>query len=170
MAEQEPRSADLLAPDATTLLPWSEARRQLADARFYWLATVHSDGRPHVRPVLAVWVDDSMYSTSNPTARKAKNLALDSRCALTVRSDGMDLVLEGNAVNVSDDATLQRVAAEYVSKYQWPVTVRDGAFDAPYGAPTAGPPPYELYQISPGVVFAFGTDETFAPRSTRFRF
>jgi hypothetical protein len=32
------------------------------------------------------------------------------------------------------------VAEAYAAKYEWPVTVRDGAFDAD-GAPTAGPPP-----------------------------
>jgi hypothetical protein len=54
--------------------------------------------------------------------------------------------------------------------YGWPVTVRNGAFDAPYGAPTAGPPPYVAYRIRPDTVFAFGPDDTAAPRSTRWRF
>lgn len=128
------------------------------------------DGGPHVRPVLAVWVDGALHSTTNPTARKGRNLARDSRCVITVGSDGLDLVVEGQAAKVSDEAKLQRVADVYTSKYEWPVTVRDGAFDAEYGAPTAGPPPYEVYEVTPAVVFGFGTDETFAPRSTRWRF
>jgi hypothetical protein len=37
-------------------------------------------------------------------------------------------------------------------------------------APTAGPPPYELYRIEPVTVFALGTSEELAPLSTRFRF
>ena len=34
-------------------------------------------------------------------------------------------------------------------KYGWPVVVEGGAFQAPYGAPTAGPPPYLVYEAFP---------------------
>ena len=47
------------------------------------------------------------------------------------------------------------------------MTVRDGAFYA-VGSPTAGPPPYELYEETPTMAFGFPTDETFSP--TRWRF
>ena len=57
----------------------------------------------------------------------------------------------------------------HARKYGWPPTVADGAFDAPYGAPTAGPPPYEVYEITARTVYGFGTDEEHAPRSTRWR-
>lgn len=59
----------------------------------------------------------------------------------------------------------------YESKYGWPVTVtEEGLFDAPYGAPTAGPPPYRPYAITPSVVYAFGTSDNLGIRSTRFTF
>ena len=77
--------------------------------------------------------------------RKARNLEYNPRCAITVRSDNLDLVVEGDAAKVREDTTLQRVATAYGSKYDWPVTARDGALDAAYGAPTAGPPPYEVF-------------------------
>ena len=53
------------------------------------------------------------------------------------------------------------------------VTVRDGAFhDGAFhdaeGAPTAGPPPYDVYEVIPTTAFGFGTDESFSP--TRWRF
>ncbi len=156
-------------PNGRTI-PWPEARDLLAAERFYWLATVHPDGAPHVRPVLGVWDNGALFSTTNPTARKARNLQLDARVAVTARTASVDLVVEGSATPVTDDATLRRVAAAYRAKYGWPVTIRDGAFDAPYGAPTSGPPPYAVYAIHPSVVFGFGTGDTFGPRSTRWRF
>lgn len=125
-------------------MPWAEARRRLADAQTYWLATKAPDGRPHVRPVLGVWLGGLLHTTSSPTARKARNLVLNDRCSFSVSADAVDVVLEGTAEKVVDSAHLQRVADAYVSKYGWPPTVKDGAFDAPYGAPTAGPPPYEV--------------------------
>jgi hypothetical protein len=48
--------------------------------------------------------------------------------------------------------------------------VTEGGFDAPYGAPTAGPPPYQPFEITPAAVFGFGTVGEFAGRATRFAF
>ena len=161
---------EVLTGEDVEPIPWAEALARLRDARFYWLATVHADGHPHVRPVLAVWVDGVLCSSTSPKARKGRNLAADPRCAVTVRTDDMDVVLEGTAARVDDEETLTRVGGEYRSKYGWPVEVRDGAFDAPYGAPTAGPPPYVVYAVTPVQVFAFGTDDALGPRTTRWRF
>ena len=82
----------------------------------------------------------------------------------------MDVVLEGTATQVTNEDTLHKVAEAYRSKYGWPVTVTNGAFDAPYGAPTAGPPPYHPYEITPATVFGFGTADEYAGQATRYRF
>jgi nitroimidazol reductase NimA-like FMN-containing flavoprotein (pyridoxamine 5'-phosphate oxidase superfamily) len=71
MTGPEPKSADLIATGPTTALSWEAVRDVLKDTRLYWLATVHPTGRPHVRPVLAVWVDGALYTTSTSQARKA---------------------------------------------------------------------------------------------------
>lgn len=123
-----------------------------------------------IRPVLAVWVGGALYTTSSPQARKGRNLDRDGRCTVAVTADDMHLVLEGSASKVADRAMLESVAAAYRAKYDWPVTVIDGAFDAPYGAPTAGPPPYQPYQISPVTVLGFVNDPALGPSSTRWRF
>ncbi len=166
----EPKSADLIALEPTTVLPWELVRDALADTRLYWLATVHPSGRPHVRPVLAVWLDGALYSTSTGASRKGRNLAADPRCTVTARTDTMDVVLEGTASQVTSEQALLRVAEAYRTKYDWPVTVTGSAFDAPYGAPTAGPPPYYPYEITPATVFAFGTADEYGGRTTRYRF
>ncbi len=170
MTGPAPKSADLIAADPTTALPWEVVRDVLKDTRLYWLATVHPTGRPHVRPVLAVWLDGALYSTSTGASRKGRNLVADPRCTVTARTDTMDVVLEGTAMQVTSQDTLHMVAEAYRSKYNWPVTVTDGAFDAPYGAPTAGPPPYHPYEITPVTVFGFGTADEYAGRTTRYRF
>lgn len=68
---------------------------------------------------------------------------------------------------MDDNATLQQVATLYATKYDWHVTVRDGAFYAD-GAPTAGPPPYDVYRVTPRVVFGLSLDGSFG--LTRWRF
>ncbi len=48
------------SPDATPTA-WSRARDELADADLYWLSTVRPDGRPHVTPLLGVWLEGALY-------------------------------------------------------------------------------------------------------------
>jgi nitroimidazol reductase NimA-like FMN-containing flavoprotein (pyridoxamine 5'-phosphate oxidase superfamily) len=139
----------------------------MAEGGTYWLATVRPDGRPHVVPVLAVWLDGALHFSSSPSARKAKNLASSPHCVLTLAGPALDLVVEGEATKVRDDATLHRLAEAYATKYQWQVAVRDGAFFGD-GAPTAGPPPYEVYELTPAAAFSFGTDATFGAARWRF--
>ena len=159
------------APPGTASLDWDELQQRFAAERWYWLATAGRDGRPHVRPVLAVWLAGQIYSTTSPAARKGRNLAERPECSLAARAPAIDIVIEGTASWVDDRGLLAQIAAAYNSKYGWPVTVTpQNAFDTPYGAPTAGPPPYRVYQITPVAVYGFGTDDHLGVRSTRFRF
>ena len=155
-------------PDA--VIPWPDAVARLSSARLFWLATIHPDGRPHVRPVFAVWTDGMLCTTTNPTARKGRNLAADPRCTGTTSTDDVDFVVEGTAAPVTDPGLVERVFEAYRAKYGWPAAVVGDAFDAPFGAPTAGPPPYRPYAITPHTVYGIGTDEEMAPLSTRWRF
>jgi hypothetical protein len=167
-------TAEVIAGDAapgTEPLSWDEVREHLAAERWYWLATAGAGGRPHVRPVLAVWLDDKIYSTTSPGAAKGRNLQRHPGCSLAARAPQVDIVVEGPVSWAEDRALLERIAAAYDSKYGWPVTVTaEGMFDAPYGAPTAGSPPYRAYGIIPSDVYAFGTGGDLGVRSTRFRF
>lgn len=169
--------------DEATATPWAAARERLANpepGRTYWLATVRPDGRPHVRPLLGLWLDDAFYFITGETTRKGKNLASDPRCVITASSTALpalDVILEGDARKVIDDATLQRVADAYGATMDWPLEVHDGSVVGP-NAPTAGPPPYAVYELTPTTVYGLpgitGTEEwvgsagAFSP--TRWRF
>lgn len=131
-----------------------------------WLATVRPDGSPHVAAVGAVWLDGAYYFTAGAGTRKAKNLAQNPRAVLSVAATGIDLVVEGEMAKVTDDATLQRVAAAFAT-HGWAPTVRDGAFYHEYSAPSAGPPPWEVYELTPQTVFGVGTAEPHG--ATRWR-
>src|SRR5437899_718923 len=79
VAELEPQ----FSSEGATPTAWAEARRQVEEARIYWLATVRPDGRPHVAPLFAVWLDGGLYFATGPDERKAKNLARNPRCVVT---------------------------------------------------------------------------------------
>ncbi len=169
MAEKE-RVAELepqFSSDDASLTPWTEARERLATAKVYWLSTVRPDGRPHVTPIAAVWLDDALFFTTGQTERKAKNLALNSHCVITTGCNvlgGLDLVVEGAAVRVTGEARLERLADGYVAKYDqlFPFTVRDGAFYL-----EGSEIEVLVYELAPTTAFGFGKG-TFS--QTRWRF
>ena len=152
-------------------IPWSRAERQLAATGgasvTHFLATVRPDGRPHVAGVGALWVDDRFYFTSGAGTRKSRNLAENPNCVISVSLTGIDLVVEGTAAKVTDDETLQRLAERYAAQ-GWPASVKDGAFTAEYSAPSAGPPPWDLYVLTAST--AFGVLTTEPGGATRWRF
>jgi hypothetical protein len=152
-------------------LPWSRAQRQLEAAVgqnvTHFLATVRPDGRPHVAGVGALWVDGRFYITSGARTRKSRNLSERADCVISVKLPDLDLIVEGVATKVTDEPTLQRLAGLYDAQ-GWPATVEDGAFIAPYSAPSAGPPPWDLYEFTPRTAFGVATAEPYG--ATRWRF
>jgi hypothetical protein len=153
-------------------IPWSRAEQQLEaavggmDAHFF-LATVRPDGRPHVAGVGALWVDGKFYIVSGPGTRKSRNLAERADCVISVNLPDLDVVVEGTAMKVTDEPTLQRLAERYAAQ-GWPATVKDGAFTAPYSAPSAGPPPWYLYEFTPTTAFGVSTAEPHGAMRWRF--
>jgi nitroimidazol reductase NimA-like FMN-containing flavoprotein (pyridoxamine 5'-phosphate oxidase superfamily) len=165
--------------ESATATPWTDARDQLAAAGIYWLSTVRPDGRPHVTPLLAVWLDTpagdgAVYFCTGPEERKARNLAHNPQVVLTTGSnalhDGVDLVVEGEAVPVHDEALLRRAADAWVAKYGefWRFGVGDGNFRHPQGGG-----PVLVFQVAPRVAFGFGKGRSFGSGGygqTRWRF
>jgi general stress protein 26 len=154
---------------------WAEGRRQLEEAQLYWLVTVRPDGRPHVAPLISASVDGARFFSTGDAERKAKNLAENPHCILLTGTNtwdtGPDVVVEGDARMVTDEALLQRVADAYVAKYgeAWRFTVRDGAFFHGEGSVREEHTNRALvYEIVPTTAFGFGRGATFS--QTRWRF
>ncbi|MEV0224223.1 pyridoxamine 5'-phosphate oxidase family protein [Streptomyces sp. NPDC050704] len=153
--------------ETATARPWSEAEALLSEAELFWVSTVRPDGRPHVTPLPAVWADGALHFCTGPEERKARNLALNPHVVLTTGTNtwnkGYDLVVEGEAVRVTDDARLRGLAAAWERKYGsfWHFEVRDGFFH--HGAGNA-----LVFSVAPGTVFGFGKGEPFS--QTRWRF
>lgn len=154
---------------------WAEACQELETAEMFWVTTVRPNGRPHVTPLIAVWLDGALYFCTGPSERKAKNLLQNQNCILTTgcnkRHEGLDIVIEGEAVLATDGALLLRVAHAYEAKYgnEWRFTVRDGTFhqvsestqdeDADGGL---------VYEVTPSKAFGFGRGDEYS--QTRWRF
>jgi len=61
------------------------------------------------------------FSTGSASERKARNLARNPHCILTTGNntlnEGLDLVIEGDAVRVIDEDLLQLLADSFATKY-----------------------------------------------------
>jgi Pyridoxamine 5'-phosphate oxidase len=139
-------------------LPWSRALKQLeaGTGGTYWLATTRPDGRPHVAAVGALWVDGEIYFVSGGRTRKSRNLAANPSCVFSVSLTGIDLVLEGTAARITDRPTLLRLAQRYAAQ-GWPASVAGQTLTAEYSAPSAGPPPWNLYVLRPAKAIGVAT-------------
>jgi nitroimidazol reductase NimA-like FMN-containing flavoprotein (pyridoxamine 5'-phosphate oxidase superfamily) len=119
-------------PDGV-VTPWEETRRVLETAELFWLATVRADGRPHVTPLVAVWHDGAIHFTATDTAQKTVNLRGNPHVILTTgcnQRGGLTVVVEGDAVRITDQDTLERLASVWATKWDgsWPYQVRNGYF------------------------------------------
>ncbi len=105
----DPRFRD---PDAVAT-GWDETRRMLETAELFWISTVRADGRPHVTPLVAVWLDGAIHFCTGATEQKAMNLRGNPHVILTTGCNhwdaGLDVVVEGDAVQLTDDDVLERL-------------------------------------------------------------
>lgn len=169
MAESEQIAEKLSSPSGAplTALTWADVRTRLSDSEDCLLATSGAGGRVHMVPVLGVWLEGAVCFSTGRQTRKARDLAENDNCAITVPGHDVDLVVEGTAHLVRDSARLQRVADLFPTKYPWwHPFVREGEFHDP--ADTSLSDPRHVFAVAPTVVFAFGKEEGFS--ATRWRF
>lgn len=153
-------------------IPWSRPRELLVVGTFgpgttFFLGTLSPGDRPHAAGIGVACHDGELYFQCGAKTRKARNIAANPACTISASLSGIDLVFEGDAARVSDTRTLEAVAALYRDG-GWPVQVDGDAFTAPYSAPSAGPPPWQLYRLTAHTVFGVATREPHG--ATRWRF
>ena len=120
------------------------------NARTTWLVTVNEDGGPHVTAVGAVWVDGAFWFQTGGRTRKSRNVARDPRCSIALSIRDADVVVEGDATRVTDPTTVARIARAWADG-GWPVEPDEtgSRITAPFNAPSQGPPPWDVYRLTP---------------------
>ena len=68
---------------------------------------------------------------------------------------------------VSDRETFETIAKEGREE-GWPAEVEGDALTAPFSAPSAGPPPWNVYRLTYHTVFGVATDEPHGASRWRF--
>jgi general stress protein 26 len=136
------------------LLAWSWAQQRLTRSHNYWFVSVTPDGAPHAMPIWGVWLDSVFYFSTGRTSRKARNLARDARCVVCNERADEAVIVEGVAEEVTDPATIARLARPYGAKY------RPSRLD-----PELGP----IFAVRPRVAFGM-FEKRFQTSATRWRF
>ena len=120
------------------------------NSRTTWLSTVNEDGSPHVTAVGALWAAGTFWFQTGAGTRKARNVARDPRCSVAVSIHEADVVIEGDAVRVTEPDAVARAAKAWADG-GWPVEPdkTGSGITAPFNAPSQGPPPWSVYRIEP---------------------
>jgi general stress protein 26 len=139
----------------------------LDGAEMFWLSTVREDGRPHVVPMPAVWLDGMLHFCTGVAEQKAVNLRSNAQCVLSTGPnhfrEGLDVVVEGSAARVTGRERFEPLAALWKSKLDWDFDVADDGFRDPHSFTGE----VLVFGVAPAKVLAFGK----SPYSqTRYRF
>jgi general stress protein 26 len=152
-------------PDAQPV-SWEQTLAEIKRAELFWISTVRADGRPHVTPLVAVWLDDALHFSTGPHEQKALNLAANPRVALTTGANdwqsGLDVVIEGEAIRVISVDKLHQLAHAWAQKW-------DGRWDYEVGTDGFGHGPGTafVFAVRPSKVLAFAKGQF---SHTRHRF
>jgi general stress protein 26 len=133
---------------------WQDTLEAIKQAELFWISTVRADGRPHVTPLVAVWLDDALHFCTGAGEQKALNLENNPRVALVTGANGwqsgLDVVVEGEAVRVTDPERLRLLAAAWAQKWdgRWRYSVGDDGFRHDVGSAL-------VFAVRPAKVLAF---------------
>jgi len=159
----DPRYSD----PAATAASWEQTREALAAAELFWVSTVRADGRPHVTPVVAVWAEDAVCFSTGTEEQKYLNLQANPHVVLTAGSarwdGGLDVVVEGEAVRITDNDALTRIAAAFTPKWdgRWQWEIGDGGFNQ-NGNLVA------VFAVKPAKAFAHAKGDPFGATTHKF--
>jgi general stress protein 26 len=144
-----------ISTDDAGKLDWTWATERLAASRNYWVCTSSPDGRPHVAPVWGLWVDDAFFFATDPTSRKARDIASGSPVVVHLESGDEVVIIDGRADMPSDGAYLERVADQYLSKYGTGIDPDN--------------PDHGMYVVRPTTAWAW-REQDFPTSATRYNF
>ena len=144
--------------EGSGLLPWSWADERLTKSHDYWVATVRTDGRPHLMPVWAVWDGGALWFSSSLGSSKARNLATDRRCSVATDNAWEPVVLEGFAQVVTDHDALARF-----------IQLTNDKYETDYGIDFLDPAVNATFRVAPSWVFSL-TEDDFTGSPTRWSF
>jgi len=142
------------------LLPWKWAEDRLKKSHNYWIATVRSDGRPHLMVIWALWTDGVLYFSTGRQSRKAHNLAAQPYCVIGTEKADQAVVMEGIAKEEPDRAVRRQMLVLYERKYKFDMSsMKEDILNLKE----------PIYAVRPAVVFGL-SEKNSLNSATRWKF
>lgn len=139
------------------LLDWSWVSQQLIQSKNYWICSTRPDSRPHAVPVWGVVIEDIIYFGTDKNAVKTRNLQANPQVLVHLESGDDCVIIEGEVVETTDFAILEKMASAYPLKY-------------PSFTPTAEELQSNMnYAVKPSIVMAW-KESDFPKTATRWVF
>ena len=155
----ETRLDERFSDPGTEATGWAETVKALESAQISWLTTVRADGRPHVTPLVAIWLDGALHFSTGETEQKYLNLTANPNVVLTTGcdswDDALDVMVEGVARRVTGKAKLDRLAEAWLNKWDgsWRYEATEDGF-------RQGDHDAFVFAVEPARVLAFGRKRT----------
>lgn len=121
---------------------WRAIEARLSRESTIWLATVRSDGRPHLVPLWYIWLDEKIYVCTGSESQKYVNMFNNQNVALALTDTANVLVIEGEA-HSAPRPSIEPLAEHFYHKYEW-----DFRFDESAD--------WRLIEITPFKIIAWG--------------
>ncbi len=153
--------------DTADALPWAWAQQRLVENRNYWLVSASATGRPHSLPVWGVWLHETerFWFSCSPDSRKARNIAQNPQCVVTVDDTVECVSVEGRArivVPADDAVAVDAMVDAYLTKY-WADPAVHPEMDAFLRR-------HAIVEVTPERAFGIiEREDEFARRATRWR-
>jgi len=133
-------------------LTWEWVTKRLERSHNYWICSTRPDGRPHAAPVWGVWHDGAIVFSTDPSSRKAQNLAANPAVTIHLESGDETVILEGAIEIIKLRSGIDNA---YYKKYK----MRLSSFPGPVG----------LYKLKPKKVMAW-REKDFVTSATKWIF
>jgi general stress protein 26 len=121
---------------------WRTIEARLGREMNIWIATVRTDGRPHLTPVWYIWLDDQIYFATGTDTQKFANLYGNQKVALALPDVDNVIILEGDA-HAADRKLTDKLGEYFYHKYEWDFRYDDSA-------------DWRLVVVSPSKILAWG--------------
>ena len=116
------------APADGSVLAWPTVVEWLVDSRNYWISSTRPDGRPHAMPVWGLWIDGTLWFSTDPVSVKARNLAAGPDVVVHLESGDDVCIIEGVARKVRADELPASFVDDYDAKYGHRLDLSNPAF------------------------------------------
>ena len=143
------------APADGSTLAWSTVVEWMVGSRNYWVCTTRPDGRPHAIPVWGLWLEDTLWFSTDPGSYKARNISGNPEVVVHLESGDEVCVLEGTARRIGALELPVSFVDAYEAKYEFRIDLTN----ANYG----------LYQLEPRIALTW-TEADFPTTATRWTF